>query len=127
MDAAVAILLVTPNGIPLVRDPKKPAPLYWKLPGGRSENKETPGKAAIRELKEEVGVALDEKDLEALYTEERDTHTFFLFQAAVNSSRDIRKHGNEGEEVRLFLPEDLKKLPDFFPSHREILTEIKYF
>ncbi len=32
---AVAVLIITPEGIPLIRDPKKPAPVFWKVPGGR--------------------------------------------------------------------------------------------
>ena len=39
---AAAVLIISPDGIPVVRDPKKPIPRYWKLPGGRSEGKETP-------------------------------------------------------------------------------------
>jgi ADP-ribose pyrophosphatase YjhB (NUDIX family) len=124
---AVAALLVSPQGIPLVRDPKKPDPNYWKLPGGRSIGKETPKQALIREIKEEVGLSLKPTDIEIVYEEEREGHTFCLFQGAPVSLAGLKTKGNEGEDVKLFLPEDLKKLSEFFPPHQEILKEIKFF
>ncbi len=52
----VAVLLESPEGIPLVRDPSKPAPVCWKLPGGKSEDGETPIQTAWREVGEETGI-----------------------------------------------------------------------
>ena len=127
MNHAVAILIITPKGIPLVRDPKKPEPRYWKLPGGRSKSNETPEKTAIREVKEEVGLALKSEDIWIAYSEERDDHNFFLIQATIVSLDGLKSIGDEEEEVKLFLPDSLKKMTDFFPPHREILEEIKFF
>ena len=124
---AVAALLVTPKGIPIVRDPKKPDPNFWKLPGGRSEGKETPKQALMREIKEEVGLSLKPDDIKIVYEEEREGHTFCLFQGAPVSLIGLKTKGNEGEDVKLFLPEELKKLSEFFPPHREILKEIRFF
>ena len=124
---AVAALITSPQGIPLVRDRKKPKPYYWKLPGGRSEGKETPSETIIREIKEEIGLSFAPKDIKLVCEEERENHIFCLFQANPISLEGLKKIGNDEEEVKLFLPEQLKNLTDFFSPHRKILEEIKYF
>lgn len=125
---AVAALIVSPQGIPLVKDPKKPSPSFWKLPGGRSEEKETPTEAIIREIKEELGLSFEpkDKDMELVYEEERESHNFYLFQTNPVSVEELKPIGNEGEEVKLFLPEKIKIMPDFFSPHLKILKEIKF-
>jgi len=124
---AVVCLIVSPRGVPLVRDPKKPKPYYWKLPGGRSEGDETPIEAIIREIKEEVGLYFRSEDMKLTYEEKRGNHIFCLFQVNPVSLNGLKTIGNDGEEVKLFTPEKLKNLPDLFPAHRKVLDEIKYF
>jgi len=124
---AVAALIVSPQGIPLVRDAKKPKPYYWKLPGGRSEGNETALEAVIRETKEETGLSFKPSDMELICEEKRQNHIFCLFQTNPVSLVDLRLRGSEGEEVGLFLPGELGTLSDFFPPHKKILEEIKYF
>lgn len=123
---AVVALIVSPQGIPLVKDFKKPSPNYWKLPGGRSEEKETPTEAIIREIKEEIGLSFKPKDMELIYEEEREGHNFYLFQTNPVSVEGLKSIGNEEEKVKLFLPEEIKNLPDFFPPHLKILKEIRF-
>jgi len=123
---AVVALIVSPQGIPLVKDPKKPPPNYWKLPGGRSEGEETPTEAIVREIKEEIGLSFEPKDMELMCEEEREGHDFYLFQTNPVSLEGLKSIGNEEEKVKLFLPEELKNLPDFFPAHLKILKEIKF-
>lgn len=123
---AVAVLVVTPTGIPLVRDPTKPKPLYWKLPGGRSEGNESAKEAAKREIKEEIGVKLRDEELERVYSEVRGNHEFVLFQVTILHATRFSSAGNEGEEISLVLPIDLEKLKDLFPPHREVLEKIKF-
>lgn len=122
----VSVLIITPKGVPLVRDPKKPEPRYWKLPGGRSEIGEKPLETAIREAKEETGLDLDPMSMDLVYSEERENHDFYLFQSVAVSLNGFKDAGNEGEEVKLFTPDEIKTLPDFFPAHKEILEEIKF-
>jgi len=123
---AVAALIVSPQGIPLVRDPKKPKPYYWKLPGGRSEGKETPIATIIREIKEEIGLSFKLEDVKLVYEEERGNHLFCLFQTNPISLIGLKTIGNDEEEVKLFLPKEMENLTDFFPAHRKILEEIKF-
>lgn len=119
MSYAVAVLIITPQGVPLIRDPKKPAPVFWKAPGGRSEAGETAVGAAVREVKEEIGVALAEKELVVVYEEDRGSHTFALFSAKLKSLPELKSRGDEGEEIKLFSPKEILVMPDFFPNHRK--------
>lgn len=123
-DFAVAVLVVTPPGIPLIRDPKKPAPLFWKLPGGRSEGVETAPQAALRELKEEIGFSLREADLKIIHKERRDSHTLLVYRADLAELPALKRKGNEREEIRIFRPAEILAMNDFFPNHRRIIEEI---
>ncbi len=118
---AVAVLLVTPEGIPLVKDPKKPPPLFWKLPGGRGPQTETPQEAAVRELAEEIGVSLAQKDLKIIHQEDRGTHILTIFRADLPSLPKLKQQGNEKEAVGVFSPREILAMPDFFPNHRKVV------
>jgi len=118
---AVAVLINSPEGIPLIRDPKKPVPVYWKLPGGRSENGESAEAAAIREIKEEIGLVLKSEDLKILHEEQRENHTFVVYKVELISLDGLKKQGNEGEEIKVFTLQEIKKMEDFFPNHRKII------
>ena len=117
---AVAEMVETPQGLPLVMDFKKPAP-FWKFPGGRSEAGESPAAAAIREIEEEVGLKLKQSDLELVHHEKRLNHEFYFYRARVASLADLKNKGNDGESVRLFTLEQLKTMIDFFPNHRKLI------
>lgn len=121
---AVAIILETPSGIPLVFDPHKPEPHFWKFPGGRNHPGETPGETAIRELKEETSVGIPPDALRLIHEEARGDpkgrHWFFLFWAKISNSVSISPHGAGGEMVKLFSLETIKTMPDFFPNHRAL-------
>ncbi len=121
---AVAILIIAPEGTPLVRDPKKPAPQYWKLPGGNSTETETPEACAVREVWEETGLRIDEDDLEVLEQQERATHTMTFFKVHVPSLHDLRTEGDEREEIKVF-PSliEIGKMEDLFPNHRPVVQK----
>lgn len=120
---AVAVILETPSGIPLIMDPQKPVPRYWKFPGGRSEAGETPLETAARELREETGITLHPKDLRLLFEETRQgasgKHKFFLFYARIEDQA-VSGRGTEGEMVKMFPAPALKGMADFFPNHRAL-------
>jgi ADP-ribose pyrophosphatase YjhB (NUDIX family) len=121
---AVAVLLNTPHGIPLIRDPKKPAPIFWKLPGGRSEGMETAEQSAIRELAEEVGIALSVNDLTVVHVENKVGHTLTIFRADLDTLPKMKSEGDEGEEIKVFKPSQILRMTDFFPNHRKVIGSI---
>lgn len=122
---AVAIIVETPDGIPLVSDPQKPSPRFWKFPGGRNHPGEMPPETAIRELNEETGVNLSTGKLKLIHQEERTSsgrnHLFFLFHAKMSKRVKLCERGEGGELVKFFTPEKIKTMPDFFPNHKALL------
>ena len=121
---AVAVLIITPQGIPLIKDPKKPAPVFWKLPGGRGDAKETAEKCAIREIEEEIGISLSKSDLKVIYQEDKDSHILTIFRVNLLKLPQVKQQGNEGEKISVFPAKDILIMQDFFPNHRRIVNKI---
>lgn len=121
---AVAVLCAAPEGIPLVRNPRKPTPHFWKLPGGKGRDRETAEEAAVRELEEETGITVSVRDLGLVDQQNRGDHIVFVFQVAVPSLAGLRERGDEGEEVKVFSPEEVFDMKDFFLPHRDAVGDI---
>ncbi len=121
--ASVAVLIITPEGVPLIKDPKKPTPNYWKLPGGRSKGEETAEQAAIREIEEETGILLKPENLKMIYENEKGNHTIMFFKAELPELPPLKKIGDEGEEIKVFTAEEITSLADFFPNHLNIVKD----
>ncbi len=123
-DHVVAVLITSPDGIPLVRDRKKPPPLYWKVPGGRGNPGELAEEVGVREVKAETGLALTADDL--ILCGKRDANLYILsfFVARVPSLRGIKVQGDEGEEVTVFSTQEVLSLADFFLPHRRVFEKI---
>lgn len=119
-DHAAAVLIVTPQGIPLVQDPKKSRRL-WKLPGGRSRPGELPTAVAVREIREEIGVELEPTQLKVLAHRDKGTHWHTIFMVELPSLPPLKQFGDEGEEIRVFMPEELRTANDILPSHAEVM------
>jgi len=124
MSYAVAILCISPEGIPLVRDPRKPHPLFWKLPGGKAEGEETPEEAARRELGLETGIWVPEDHLILVDQQDRGSHIVYIFNVAVPDLDGLVERGDEGEEVQVFSAEDIIGMSDFFLPHRDAVGEL---
>ncbi len=123
-DYAVVVMLETPDGFPLICDPQKPFPRFWKFPGGRSQPHEIPLKTAIRELHEETGICVSSDKLKLIHKETRiksvGNHGFFVFYANVSRKVKLLERGSGNELVKCFPRVELKKLLDFFPNHRAL-------
>ena len=117
---AVAVIVVTPQGIPLVWDPKKPSPIYWKFPGGQGDGLEIREDCAVRELEEETGISLSTGQLQLVAQEDRGDHTFFLFQADLLFLPGLKQQGDEGERIKVFKPRQILGMQDFLPGHHRI-------
>jgi 8-oxo-dGTP pyrophosphatase MutT (NUDIX family) len=50
----------------LKRNPNRPLGTTWGVPGGKLEEGESPSQAAVREAYEEVGIIINEDDLQKL-------------------------------------------------------------
>lgn len=124
-DGAVLIIVVSPQGIPLVRDETKPKPRYWKLPGGKVEPGETHMAAAHRELKEETGLVVEEGEIKMIDYISKPTHVLTVFHAELPTLREIASRGIEGEEVEIFSLDGVRRLSDLLPAHRKILESNK--
>lgn len=64
----VAVALLRADGRVLMqrRRAKKAHGGLWEFPGGKVEVGETPDQALVREIAEELGIGLDERDLKAV-------------------------------------------------------------
>ena len=66
---------------------------YWSFPGGWVEDTQTPLQAALRELQEEVGIELDDSDVEFVFMVDRMSelmHTYqFMFRARIPLSDEL--------------------------------------
>lgn len=109
---AAVVMVLTPKGVPMVKDPTKPLPQFWKLPGGKGELGEDGRMCAARELEGETGIVVDEDDLREIQPEEdRGDHVFSAFCIQLPQvPKGILETGDEGEEVRIFRPAEIRKM-----------------
>ena len=87
--------------------PDIPYPGHWDLPGGGREGTETPQTCALRETREEVGLALDECDLIWSNQHEQPHGLVWFFVARLpGASADQIRFGDEGQGWRTMTPEE---------------------
>jgi len=109
------------------RKPSSPYyPNYWGLPGGLVDRNEKIEGAAIREVKEELGVKIkvtkqSKKIYEVFPTKQSKLHTInVVFYASIVSG--IPKPKDETVKVKWFKPFEIKKMKLAY-SHKEILED----
>ncbi len=94
----------------------------WTLPGGNIEKNETPESAAIREVKEEIGINLNEVHLIKKQFSDREykKDTIFIFKSETNTI-DYSIDKNEIKDAGWF---HMHSLPDELSSiTKEILSK----
>jgi len=87
----------------------------WEFPGGKVENGESPEAAIVREIDEELGIALDESNLQPLSFASGPANPPTSLDPLVILFYACRKWRGEpecrdGEEIRWVLPEELASL-----------------
>ena len=129
--------LVTRNLMVAVRQPEKRPPIYWKLPGGRIKDGETPEQAAVRETKEESGIDLTgQKLVLASKTQQAGSsgsYLQYLFLVAVpdyllngHCDKIVALVDNEGVtyESTCIPLDQVEAMIDFLPKHLNMLKAL---
>lgn len=105
---------------------KKYAPNKIQPFGGKVDADENPYEAAIREIKEEVGISIKNLKVEAIVLEKTDEKELpvnwmvFYFSADYDSGEVIK---SEEAEAVMLTADDIKKA-DLFPSVKSIIDHI---
>ncbi|VVB78107.1 Nucleoside triphosphatase NudI [uncultured archaeon] len=108
-----------------LRDDKKEIayPNHWSIFGGSIEPGETPMQAIIREVKEELGINIEKKDIRIFSKTNLDGIEFNIFKADLKYELNELTLG-EGQAMELFSKEEILKLKNLVPKLREIFRDL---
>jgi 8-oxo-dGTP diphosphatase len=109
-----ACALIDPDGRVLIakRPPGKTMAGLWEFPGGKVEPGERPEQTLIRELKEELGIAVKEECLAPLTFASHVYPDFYLLMPLYVCRRwDGFVEAKEGQELKWVRTHDLRNYP----------------
>jgi 8-oxo-dGTP diphosphatase len=109
-----ACALIDPDGRVLIaqRPPDKSMAGLWEFPGGKVELGERPEQTLIRELKEELGIAVKEECLAPLTFASHAYPDFYLLMPLYVCRRwDGFVQAKEGQELKWVRTHDLRNYP----------------
>lgn len=109
-----ACALIDPDGRVLIaqRPPGKTMAGLWEFPGGKVEPGERPEQTLIRELKEELGIAVKEDCLAPLTFASHAYPDFYLLMPLYVCRRwDGFVQAKEGQELKWVRTHDLRNYP----------------
>ena len=97
-------------------------PGHWDLPGGGREGDETPLACALRECREELGIAVPEEAVvwRALFDEGGHTKWFFVARLPETAADQI-VFGDEGQRWALMTEDVFLSLSDAVPAFQDRL------
>ena len=132
-DYAVAVAILTPKGIVLV---KRTSEELWVFPGGKGRSSETsltyysPSDVLFREKRTAVekvfaktGIRLHEKELRTLHAENRVDHQFYLFAVEISANPALKDRMGNKLIGGIFTPQKLRALTNFFPPHQALFLK----
>jgi len=102
---------------------KKVFPGWWIGPGGHVDSNEDTLSAAIREVKEETGVDITEKDIQlksiALHhhTDRKEVYVIFIFRAEISIEQNVQFPNQEGESKWIPIT-DAMQMDHIFPASK---------
>lgn len=121
---AVAVILGNADGVLLGKRRVNPGSGLWSFPAGYVNRGEVLEEAAVREVREEIGVAVRLTGIVGVYSERGEPVVLVVYSGDVLAG-DPTPDGHEVSEVRRFplqrLPEDLA-----FPHDRRVLSDWKH-
>lgn len=92
------------------RNAKQSNPLLWEFPGGKLEVNETPEQALIREIKEELSIAIEIKSHLSSYTFQYPTIEIRMHAFVVTAKNPQDIHLNEHLQYQWIVPSDLSSI-----------------
>lgn len=117
------------EGVISVLDPYKPAPQWWKPPGGRAEWTDVNAKsAALREFTEETGGTLTDLTMIGRplvrVNKDGDTYETHVFKGtpAHDCRERLLERGNEGEYVRIIPYDELRTMQNYHPLYKMFMV-----
>jgi 8-oxo-dGTP diphosphatase len=120
---AVAVILGDGDGVLLGRRSIDPGAGLWSFPAGYVNRGEVLEEAAIREVLEELGLAVRLSGLVGVYSQRGEAVVLIVYAGVVEAG-EPHPDGHEVSEVRRFaldhLPDDLA-----FPHDRQVLADWK--
>ena len=120
---AAGVLIVEEGAVLLVKRRHEPFKGLWSIPSGFIEYDEDVRATAVREAKEETGLAVEIDALHAVETcfdDPRGSTLLVLYRA--HSLGGTPAAGDDAEEVGFFPLDDLPPLA--FEAHRKVLGEL---
>lgn len=124
-----AALFIGDRLVTILRDDKPdiPWPGHWDFPGGGREGTETPEETVLREINEELGLILSEKDVvwRKWYRADFDENYgvyFFVIKLESDAERAI-VFGDEGQEWMLVTPDTYYAMEQTIPMYRVRLRD----
>ena len=123
---AAAVALIDSDGRILIQKRKADneiMPNYWEFPGGKIEVGETPETCLIREVKEELGVALGCRAPLSFISEDRGEYHIIVYLYISRDTEGI-PFGAEGQEIKWVRPMELSKY-DLLPANKALIPMIR--
>ena len=110
---AAAAIINQDGSILLAKRPEgKSMAGLWEFPGGKIESGETPERALVRELAEELAITVSEDSLEPITFASHAYESFHLFMPLYSVKRWMgTPRPTEGQELAWVAPQDLHSYP----------------